>query len=105
MGGECVGVVTRVGAAVDALAVGDRVVCVPPAGMGSVLVTDKRWVSRAPDGYGMDMYMHRRLLRHLTRAHTHRRRIQEWLREPERGDSLGYLDVWYAFYMYVLVYV
>ena len=32
------------------MAAGDRVVGVPPAGMGSFLVTSGRWVWRAPDG-------------------------------------------------------
>ena len=54
LGGECYGVVQRVGAAVPSgiggVSVGERVVCVPPAGMGSVLVTHSRWVSRAPAG-------------------------------------------------------
>ena len=69
MGGECYGVVVAVGEPPDAptttptttpttapmsapttapLAVGDRVVCVPPDGMGSHLVTPSRWVARAP---------------------------------------------------------
>ena len=47
MGGECYGVVTRVGAAVSTISPGDRVVALPPDGMGSFLITDSRWVFRA----------------------------------------------------------
>ena len=51
MGGEAFGVVTRLGSAVAArrpeLSVGAAVVCIPPDGMGSYLVTHERWVSRA----------------------------------------------------------
>jgi NADPH:quinone reductase-like Zn-dependent oxidoreductase len=38
----------RVGAAVTSVAAADLVVCVPPDGLGSRLVTDERWVARAP---------------------------------------------------------
>ena len=48
LGGECVGVVTRVGEGVRHVIVGERVVAAPPAGMGSYLTTDGRWVWRAP---------------------------------------------------------
>lgn len=54
LGGECYGVVTRTGEGVTSVAVGDRVVGVPPAGMGSWLVTEERWVMRAADGVGAE---------------------------------------------------
>lgn len=47
IGGECYGIVTRVGSDVRAVAAGDHVVALPPDGMGSFLVTDARWVFRA----------------------------------------------------------
>lgn len=45
IGGECGGVVTRVGAGVTGVKAGDVVVAVPPDGMGSFLVTREEWVS------------------------------------------------------------
>ena len=45
LGGECCGTVTRTGKDVHHVKAGDVVVAVPPAGMGSFLVTDRRWVS------------------------------------------------------------
>ena len=50
LGGECVGVVARIGDGVSGLRPGQRVVCVPPDGMGSLLRTDARWVTAAPEG-------------------------------------------------------
>ena len=50
IGGEALGVVTRVGSGVSGVAVGERVVCLPPDGMGRYLVTDARWVARVPPG-------------------------------------------------------
>ena len=47
LGGECYGVVRRVGAAVRTISPGDRVVALPPDGMGSFLITDARWVFHA----------------------------------------------------------
>ena len=48
LGGECYGRVVRVGAAVTSVTAGDLVVCVPPDGLGSRLLTEERWVARAP---------------------------------------------------------
>ncbi|KAL1519792.1 hypothetical protein AB1Y20_023299 [Prymnesium parvum] len=50
LGGECYGQVQRVGAGVTSVSIGDFVVCVPPDGLGSRLVTHERWVTRAPVG-------------------------------------------------------
>ena len=50
LGGECYGQVERVGSDVAGVAVGDLVVCVPPDGLGSRLITEDRWVTRAPEG-------------------------------------------------------
>jgi len=48
LGGECYGEVVRVGADVKGLAVGDKVIAVPPEGMGSYLTVDARWVGPSP---------------------------------------------------------
>jgi NADPH:quinone reductase-like Zn-dependent oxidoreductase/aryl carrier-like protein len=48
IGGECYGEVVRVGADVQGLAVGDRVIGCPPDGMGSFATFDARWVGLAP---------------------------------------------------------
>jgi len=45
IGGECGGVVARVGVGVKHVRAGDAVACVPPDGMGSYLVTRMEWVS------------------------------------------------------------
>ena len=45
IGGECGGVVVRVGGGVKHVQPGDAVACVPPDGMGSYLVTRMEWVS------------------------------------------------------------
>ena len=50
IGGECYGVVERVGCDVRNVAPGDTVVAFPPDGMGSYLRTDARWVYRAAPG-------------------------------------------------------
>jgi len=50
IGGECYGEVVSVGSGVAGLAVGDRVIAVPPDGMGSHANIDARWVARLPDG-------------------------------------------------------
>jgi NADPH:quinone reductase-like Zn-dependent oxidoreductase/aryl carrier-like protein len=48
IGGECYGEVVRVGASVEGLAIGDRVIGCPPDGMGSFTTFDARWVGHAP---------------------------------------------------------
>eukprot|EP00931_Biecheleriopsis_adriatica_P072874 TRINITY_DN47262_c0_g1_i1.p1 TRINITY_DN47262_c0_g1~~TRINITY_DN47262_c0_g1_i1.p1 ORF type:complete len:2707 (-),score=546.64 TRINITY_DN47262_c0_g1_i1:209-8329(-) len=50
IGGECYGEVTAVGEGVTHVAVGDKVIAVPPDGMGSFLTTDARWVNKCPAG-------------------------------------------------------
>jgi len=50
IGGECYGEIASVGSGVSGLAVGDRVIAVPPDGMGSHVKVDARWVSHVPDG-------------------------------------------------------
>ena len=48
IGGECCGIVSRVGASVANFVPGDAVVAFPPDGMGSYLTTDARWVFPSP---------------------------------------------------------
>nr|AQS99290.1 type I polyketide synthase [Gambierdiscus polynesiensis] len=48
IGGETFGEVVAVGSAVSNLSVGDRVIAVPPDGMGSYVTTDARWVTQLP---------------------------------------------------------
>mmetsp|Transcript_16138 Transcript_16138/g.56290 ORF Transcript_16138/g.56290 Transcript_16138/m.56290 type:complete len:2677 (-) Transcript_16138:165-8195(-) len=49
LGGECYGEVVSVGSEVKGLSVGDKVIAVPPDGMGTYLTVDARWVARSPD--------------------------------------------------------
>eukprot|EP00928_Gymnodinium_smaydae_P019045 TRINITY_DN17271_c0_g2_i3.p1 TRINITY_DN17271_c0_g2~~TRINITY_DN17271_c0_g2_i3.p1 ORF type:complete len:2830 (-),score=446.37 TRINITY_DN17271_c0_g2_i3:271-8760(-) len=48
IGGECYGEVVRVGPGKSNFAVGDKVIAVPPDGMGSYVTVDERWVAVAP---------------------------------------------------------
>ena len=58
LGGECVGMVTRVGENVahdqSGPAVGEVVVALPPGGMGSSLVVESQWVLRPPPGFSAE---------------------------------------------------
>eukprot|EP00929_Paragymnodinium_shiwhaense_P111785 TRINITY_DN80072_c0_g1_i1.p1 TRINITY_DN80072_c0_g1~~TRINITY_DN80072_c0_g1_i1.p1 ORF type:complete len:3057 (-),score=764.27 TRINITY_DN80072_c0_g1_i1:103-9273(-) len=48
IGGECYGEVVGIGSDVKGVCVGDKVVAVPPDGMGSFVTVDRRWVLPAP---------------------------------------------------------
>eukprot|EP00965_Chrysotila_dentata_P107974 3566072-Pleurochrysis_carterae.AAC.1 len=50
LGGECYGVVERIGVNIIHVSPGDRVICVPPAGLGSYLVVSGLWVTKSPVG-------------------------------------------------------